>query len=107
MTDEFAVPTVGAGPAGITLGQDGNLWFTEPEANNVARITTTGTITEFPIPTAGSSTGSIAPGTDGHLWASEQTGDQLARGQLPGSPWTVDRVGHIYAADRDRGRHVR
>ena len=41
-------------PRDITAGPDGNLWFTEfnPAANKVAKITTSGTITEYPVPTA-------------------------------------------------------
>jgi virginiamycin B lyase len=36
---------------GITLGSDGNLWFTERFANRIGKITTSGTITEYDLPT--------------------------------------------------------
>ena len=36
---EFPPPTGDSGPAGITLGPDGNLWFTEYIANKIGRIT--------------------------------------------------------------------
>jgi streptogramin lyase len=41
--------TAGSQPAYITAGEDGNLWFTEPGNNAVARITPGGTITEFTL----------------------------------------------------------
>ena len=47
---EFPVPTSNAGPAGITVGPDGALWFGEFSARQIGKITTTGTISEFPLP---------------------------------------------------------
>ena len=54
-------------PAAITTGPDGNLWFIQPHANQVARITPTGTITEFPLP-PGTGSFDIVTGPDGNLW---------------------------------------
>ena len=51
---EFAIPTAGSQPWGITAGPDGNVWFTESFGNKIGRITPAGVITEFPIPTTGS-----------------------------------------------------
>ena len=51
---EFPIPTSASSPAGIAAGPDGNLWFTEVDANKIGRITPAGVVTEFPIPTAGS-----------------------------------------------------
>jgi streptogramin lyase len=48
---QFSVPTANSSPAGIALGPDGALWFTEQSGNKIGRITTDGTITEYPIPT--------------------------------------------------------
>jgi virginiamycin B lyase len=47
---EFPTPTVNSGPAGITTGPDGALWFTEL-VGKIGRITITGVITEFPMAT--------------------------------------------------------
>src|SRR5579872_5938459 len=53
---EFALPIANSKPLGITAGPDGNIWFTEGDgasttmANDIGRITPTGTITKFPIP---------------------------------------------------------
>ena len=35
---EFAIPTPVSGPAGITAGPDGNLWFTESYTNKIGTI---------------------------------------------------------------------
>ena len=64
---------------GITAGADGNLWFTEHDANQIGRITTAGVITEFPIPTAGSTPFAIAAGPDGNLWFTDTGNDQIGR----------------------------
>jgi streptogramin lyase len=39
----------GPQPTGITLGADGNLWFTESANNAIGRITTAGVVTEFSL----------------------------------------------------------
>jgi virginiamycin B lyase len=36
---EFAVPTANSGPDGIVLGPDGNVWFSEGNADRIARVT--------------------------------------------------------------------
>src|SRR5260370_40257989 len=35
----------------ITAGPDGNVWFTQPQANQIGRITPSGAVTEFLLPT--------------------------------------------------------
>jgi streptogramin lyase len=40
---EYPVPTAAAEPHGITLGPDGNLWFTESLGNKIGKISTEGT----------------------------------------------------------------
>ena len=70
------------GPAGITRGPDGNLWFTEVDAmngNQIGRITPTGQITEFSTGiTPGSQPFDITAGPDGNLWFTE-TADRIGR----------------------------
>jgi virginiamycin B lyase len=72
----FTVPNEGLG-GGIVTGPDGNLWYTE--ANQIARMTTTGAVTEFAIPTASSAPQAICAGPDGNLWFAENTGNKIAR----------------------------
>src|SRR5262249_44340413 len=56
------------GATAITAGPDGNVWFTDPVAGNVGRITPSGQVTEFTSPVG--SPGVIAAGPDGNLWFS-------------------------------------
>lgn len=76
---EFAVPTRGSAPNGITTGPDGALWFVENVGNKIGRITSDGSITEFPIPTPNARAIAIATGVDGNLWFTEQLGQRIGR----------------------------
>jgi streptogramin lyase len=73
---EFPIPTPNARPKGITVGPDGNLWFTEYEVNasKIGRITPEGVITEFPLPDAVAHPLGITTGPDGNLWFTENRG---------------------------------
>ncbi|HEY5425583.1 MAG TPA: hypothetical protein VIJ77_03445 [Candidatus Tumulicola sp.] len=82
---EFAIPTVASHPWGITLGADGNLWFTELTANKIGRITTAGTITEFPVPTTGAGPAGIAGGADGNIWFVESSASKIGKMTTTGS----------------------
>ena len=74
---EFPITTPNSEPGGITLGPDGNLWFTEFGVGQIGRITTGGTVTEF---TAAGNPQLIVVGSDNHLWFAETT---------------VNRIGHM------------
>src|SRR5262245_36661511 len=67
---EFALPPLSFGGSfgatAITRGPDGNVWFTDPVAGEVRRITPGGQVTEFPTP--GISAAAITAGPDGNLW---------------------------------------
>jgi streptogramin lyase len=87
--DEFTTPNQSypnfvSNPAGIAVGPDGNLWFTEYSfraadtltqhgGNMIGRITTTGQITEFPIPTPFARADGITAGPvgDGGMYFTE------------------------------------
>jgi streptogramin lyase len=74
----------GGGRAGITLGSDNNIWFTEPNVSKIGRVTTpangvAGTITEFPTPTAAARPIGIAAGPDGNLYFVEFNTNCYAR----------------------------
>ena len=67
-----AGPDPGSGPAGITSGPDGALYFTESTTGRIGRITTLGAASEFTqgyAPTDGPA--SITQGPDGNLWFTE------------------------------------
>ena len=70
----------GSAPQGITVGPDGNLWFTEPTGNRIGRITPAGVITEFSSGlTPNSKPFGITAGPDGNLWFTELTGKHIGR----------------------------
>jgi streptogramin lyase len=64
---EFPISTPNSGADGITLGSDGNQWFTQT-GGNIGRITTTGAISEFPVYAANTRPWGITAGPDGNVW---------------------------------------
>lgn len=76
------------------------LWFTEPNANKVGRITTSGVMSEFIVPSTGGTLYEITVGPDGALWVAANS--KLVRMQLSqsrtgslchiaaGGPWVTD-----------------
>ena len=68
---EFTLPNANSWPAGITVGPDGALWFTEENGHRIGRITTDGAITEYQIPTVPSAPAEITATKDGNLWFTE------------------------------------
>ena len=92
---EYALPNPNSVPESITAGPDGAIWFTERATDRIARITTSGQVTEFPLPGGRfSSSGwppQITAGPDGALWFTEpalslgggnRIGRLTVRGQL-------------------------
>lgn len=69
---EFPLPLANSYPCCITVGPDGNLWFTEGSAygNRIGRITAAGHITEYSLPSADGEVIGITAGPDGNLWFS-------------------------------------
>src|SRR5262249_27282812 len=66
------VPTApGSGPTSIAVGPDGNLYFTEFNTDQIARITTGGVITQLATLTAGAGPAGITNGPDGAAWFTE------------------------------------
>jgi virginiamycin B lyase len=72
-------PTQPSNPVGIVEGSDGALWFTEPGADRIGRLTTSGQFSEFPIPTANADPEQITRGSDGALWFTETAANQIGR----------------------------
>ena len=75
---EFPVATAGDLNA-ITLGPDGNLWFTDDGQNQIGRVTPDGVITGFPVPGAAGGLTGLTLGPDGNLWFTERTANRLGR----------------------------
>ena len=84
--EEFAsVPTANAGLQDIVQGPDGNVWFTERNANKIGRISGSnpGATTEFDVPAGTTSPDLITVGPDGNLWFT--LGTSVGR-MPPGNP---------------------
>ena len=75
---EVPVPTPGSDPEVITMGPDGDLWFTEFGADKIGRVTRGGVFTEYVLP-LGSGPLGIAAGPDGNLWFTEAGRDRIGR----------------------------
>jgi virginiamycin B lyase len=75
---EFALPTRGSYPWGITVGPDDNIWFTEVGANKIGRLTRNGVLKEFQVTGALGLLG-ICAGPDGRLWFTCSTSDRIGR----------------------------
>ncbi len=76
---EFTVPSPRSVPFHITTGADGNLWFTERDANKIGRMTPSGVFSEFQIPTPNSAPTGITLGPDDDVWFTKSTGNRIGR----------------------------
>jgi streptogramin lyase len=74
----------GAAPGFITSGPDDAVWFTEPVADEVQRVSTTTDLphlsvqSPFPTPSGSSPTG-ITAGPDGNVWLTENASGKVGR----------------------------
>jgi streptogramin lyase len=82
----FDVGTTSGSPSTISAGPDGNLWFTEPDANQIGRITPTGQVTLFAVPTAGSQPTGITAGPNGNIWFTEAGSRKIGEYFITGTP---------------------
>jgi RHS repeat-associated protein len=81
---EYPLPALGSYPDSLTSGPDNCLWFAElnnpknggNRGDKVARITTTGVISEFLID---QSPEYVAAGSDGNVWVAEYFNQTIAR----------------------------
>lgn len=75
-SDSFPIRR-GSQPFSITMGADGNFWFTLSNSNLVARITPHGKFAYFVTPTL-SNPAFITPGPDGNIWFGEGSTGKIA-----------------------------
>jgi virginiamycin B lyase len=69
---EHPVPTPNASLRGVTVGADGDLWYTANFANKIGRMAPDGTVRgEYDIPTPKSGARCIATLADGRLFFSQ------------------------------------
>jgi hypothetical protein len=86
---ELHTLSMASNPTGIATGPDGNVWFTEQGAGNIAMIQpATHVITELHTPSPDSQPTGITQGSDGNLWFTEShTGAiGMVRFDTPPSP---------------------
>jgi streptogramin lyase len=67
----------GSQPFAITMGEDGNFWFTLSNGGKVARMTPRGNISYFTTPSL-SDPAFITPGPDGNIWFGEGSTGKIA-----------------------------
>jgi streptogramin lyase len=79
--DEYTVSNTAEslGVGGLTRGPEGNMWFTEPAANRVERVTPTGHPEGFTVPTAGSLPTGIVSAPGGFLWVTMEGTGKVAK----------------------------
>jgi len=82
----FNVGTTSGSRSSISAGPDGNLWFTEPDANEIGRTTPAGQITLFHVPTSGSQPTGIVAGSNGNIWFTEAASRRIGEYFLTGTP---------------------
>jgi virginiamycin B lyase len=75
---QYKLPT-GTDATVITKGPDGALWFTLSGANEIGRMTTTGSMTEYSVPTTNGFPEAIAAGPDNALWFTELCAGKIGR----------------------------
>jgi len=76
---EYPIPTANSGSSNITVGPDGNFWFTETNANKLGLITAGGFFKEFPLPNPNSQPFGIVLGPDLSIWFTEQGANKIGR----------------------------
>ncbi len=110
---EYAIPTAGSGAfLGIAAGPDGNMWFTEDQANKVAKVTPSGTFTEYTVPVTAPVSNSfpsrIAAGPDGNMWVTSAITNKVFKVTTSGTfteytlPDTSNNTGALGIGERVR-----
>jgi streptogramin lyase len=94
---EYCLPGNDRNYGAMTVGPDGNLWFTD--SGKIARITPQGVITEFTVPNQPTAVPlpGIAGGPDGNLWfiAGTKLGRISPQGRFVGAVSMPPRVWYI------------
>ncbi len=89
---EYPVPSPGCLPTQITLGPDGNLWFTEGLGNDLGIINPeTHVVSEVALPGNYILANGITTGPDGNLWFTDMTASD---GVFSGAIGTINPATH-------------
>jgi virginiamycin B lyase len=87
--DEFKLLTAKCLPRDLIASPDGNLWFSENQADQIGRVTPDGQVKEFRLP-RGSRPVGIAAGSDGNIWYAGFGTNQIGRLTPEGKVTTYD-----------------
>src|SRR5262249_42173797 len=82
----FNVGTTSGARSSISAGPDGNLWFPDPDANEIGRIPPAGQVTLFNVPTSVSQPTGIVAGQNGNIWFTEAASRHIGEYFLTGTP---------------------
>lgn len=115
---EFVLPSEGP-LEGIAVGPGGDLWFTQPDANRIGRISPDGGIERYSLPVPGAQPTAIVRGPGEDMWYSQRAASSVGRfsnGQiqdfaLPGGSQpdgiALGPDGAIWVAETAAGRIAR
>jgi virginiamycin B lyase len=90
VTSEYAIPTASSQPAGIALGSDNNLWFTEFGASKIGQLNQQAKFTENVTPTANAGPNGIASGPNNLVWYAETNVAKIGQITLGNIPTFTD-----------------
>jgi streptogramin lyase len=90
VTSQYPIPTASSEPVGISLGSDGNLWFTEFRTSKIGQLNSAGKISDVVTPTRHAEPNGIAsgPGPNLNLWFAETNLGKVAQITTAGPPYT-------------------
>jgi streptogramin lyase len=79
----FPLATADARPWGIAADRQGNVWFTEADANQIGRVTLSGALQEYALPTSNSMPNTMPKGIAvddrGNGWFTESKANKIGR----------------------------
>jgi streptogramin lyase len=89
VTFQYPIPTASSRPAGIALGSDGNLWFTEFAKSKIGQLNTAGRISEAVTPSRNAEPNGIAsgPGPNVNMWFTETNLAKVGQITITGPPY--------------------
>ncbi|MBQ62108.1 MAG: hypothetical protein CMQ19_08530 [Gammaproteobacteria bacterium] len=72
----YEIPTPNSNPQGLSVGLNGDIWFSEPNANQIGRFSS-GFFEEYKVPTAFSNPGDTAVDDQGNIWFAQRAANRL------------------------------
>ncbi|MEO6835030.1 MAG: Virginiamycin B lyase [Candidatus Tumulicola sp.] len=92
VTSEYPIPTASSQPAGVALGSDGNIWFTELGKSKIGQLNQQAKIAEAVTPTAKAGPNGIASGPNSRVWFTETNVAKIGQILLTGPTFTDSQL---------------